>query len=143
MKVDPMDESGSQKKLEESLKALNMFGVFMIGLGIVYTAYCICLSMPPIRYWLPQDYSLLQTIIMVTEVVWFEYSCISVFAFNSLFIGFCVNMCVQYRLISYKLENMAAHSQNTEKMKQEIKELIEHHIFVLEYYENVCFYPKG
>lgn len=129
--VDPRDESESQKKIKESLRAINVFGVFMVSLGITYISYCTCLSMPPIAYWLPQEYTVLETIIMISEEIWFAYSCISVFAFNTLFIGFCVNMCVQYRLISYRLENVHVVSKNNGELKREIKAIIEHHIFIL------------
>lgn len=130
--LDPKDNSASQKKIKESIKAINIFGVIMVSLAISYTSYSICLSMPPIAYWLPQNYIFMETIILVTEEIWFAYSCISVFAFNAIFIGFCANVCVQNRLISYTLENVAIHSNNPEAVKREMKLLIEHHIFVLE-----------
>lgn len=132
---DPADESRSRRKIKETLRVLNIFGVFMICLGIVYTTYGICFSMLPIKYWLPQGYHFLDKIMMVTEAIWFAYSCISVLAFNALFIGFCINICVQYRLISYRLQNVATFTQisanGTKKLKNEMKVLVEHHIFVL------------
>lgn len=132
MIVDLRDKSGSQKKLKKILKAVNFFGVFITCLGIVYTTYCFCLSMPPIKSWLPRNH-ILQTIILSTEGIFFSYSCVSVFAFNTLFIGFCINMCVQYRLISYRLENAFESSENIQQIREELRLIIEHHVFVLEY----------
>lgn len=130
--VDPGDESGSQKQLRKYLKGLNIFGVFMVCLGTAYISYCVCLLMPPIEYWLPDRYLFLSKIIMITEIMWFAYASISVFAFNALFVGFCVNMCIQYRLISYRLLNMAKFFNETNQMKREIKMIVDHHIFILE-----------
>lgn len=127
---DPADESGSCRKIKETLRALNMFGFSMLCLGIAYTTYGIWLSMVPIKYWLPQGYHFLDQVMMVSEGVWFVYSCINVLGFNALFIGVCINTCVQYRLISYRLQNIAALSK-TEELRKEMKTLVEHHIFVL------------
>lgn len=130
--MDPTDESGSRRKIGKTLRALNIFGVVMISLGIAYTTFCICLSMLPIKYWMPQNYEYLENVMTVTEGVWFLYSCISVLAFNTLFIGFCSIICVQYRLISKRLQNIVGFGTESEELKAEFKAIVEHHIFILQ-----------
>lgn len=134
MKTDPKDESGCRKTIREAIKALNVFGVVMICLAVAYTTYCFCLSMPPVNYWLPKNWGSLRSLMQVTDGIWFVYSCISVFAFNTLKNGFCVLLCAQFKLLSYRLKNVIALQKGSEgeKLRKEIKNLVEYHVFLLE-----------
>lgn len=117
------------KMLRLSYIALKIFITFGLSCIIMFLVVPLTSAQeePPFACWIPNKFYLNFVTIYVAQFLFLIYIYCLVTGFDGLFLSFCVNILIQFRILNTKIKMMRFDD------KYSIKKIISHHNFLIEY----------
>lgn len=133
-KINSSDNPECKTLLQPVIWLLNVFGVLLFYIFMLFIPNCLYFHILLTKCWSTEGYKYL--LMAFLQLLWLFGTLVTAFGFNCFFVGLCIQLAIQFKLLALRIESMGTSAVNTEEelqaMNEDMRSLVKYHLFLLE-----------